>query len=279
MSSAALHYTPGGSPAMRPGEAPGAVRAEGRRVRDLVSPEEWHTRVELAACYRLVKRYGMSDMVYNHITAKVPGTSHFLINPFGMLYEEVNASCFYTIDLDANIVFQPDTPYGLNRAGFMIHSAVHGARPDINCVLHTHTRAGMAVSCMKDGLLPFTQTSMRFYGVLGYHDYEVPATQVSERERLARDLGPHWALVLRNHGLVTCGRSIGAAFNLMYWLEQACKVQVDVLSSGVPYTLPSPELASRMAARYHPDGPMPFGDMEWPALLREIERHDPMFKE
>ena len=248
-------------------------------VRHRVSAEQWQVRTDLAACYRLIARYGMSDLIYNHITAKVPGSDgHFLINPFGLLYTEIDASCFYTLDLDGKIVDQPDTDFPVNQAGFVIHSAVHAARSDLHCVMHTHTRAGMAVSAMKEGLLPLTQTAMRFYNAIGYHDYEVPTADLSERERLALDLGPHSAIILRNHGLVACGRTIADTFNLMYWLESACKVQVDVMASGATMNLPSHDLASRMAQRYSPDGSINFAPMEWPALLRQLDREDPSYK-
>ena len=250
------------------------------RMQDRVDEAEWQTRVELAACYRLIARHGMSDLIYNHITAKVPGSAgHFLINPFGLLYTEITASNLYKIDLDGNVVLKPDTPYGVNRAGFLIHSAIHGARPDIACVMHTHTRAGMAVAAMQEGLLPLTQTAMRFYGAIGYHDYEVPTADIAERERIAADLGPHYAMVMRNHGLIGCGRSIPDAFNLMYWLESACQVQVDVLASGATPVMPTPALAATMAHRYSPDGPMQFSRMEWPALVRQLDREDPSFRQ
>jgi ribulose-5-phosphate 4-epimerase/fuculose-1-phosphate aldolase len=252
----------------------------GNAIRDRVDEKEWAARVELAACYRLIARFGMSDLIYNHITAKVPGSDgHFLINPFGLLYAEITASSLYKIDLDGNVMLKPDTPYGLNRAGYLIHSAVHGARPEIACVMHTHTRAGMAVSVMKEGLLPLTQTAMRFYGAIGYHDYEVPTVDMTERDRLARDLGPHYAMILRNHGLLACGRSVAEAFNVMYWLEQACKVQVDVMASGAEKVMPSRELAEQMAERYSPHGKMSFGELEWPALLRLLDREDPSFRD
>ncbi len=256
--------------------------ASPRSLRNEVSPEEWEARVNLAACYRLVAKYGMSDLIYNHITAKVPGSQgrHFLINPFGMLYEEITASSLYKIDLDGKVVLQPETPYGINEAGYLIHSAVHAARPEWACVLHTHTRAGMAVSAMREGLLPLTQTAMRFFEAVGYHDYEEPVSDLSERDRIARDLGPHSVLVLRNHGLLACGRTIGAAFNTMYWLENACKAQVDVFASGREFTLPPLELARRMARRYGPGGETKaeFGTLEWPALLRQLDRLDSSYR-
>ncbi len=185
-------------------------------MRDRVTEAEWATRVELAACYRLVARYGMADLIYNHITARVPGEEgHFLINPFGFLYEEITASCLFKIDLDGRVVERPDLPYEVNRAGFVIHSAVHAARHDVDCVIHTHTRAGMAVSVMECGLLPATQGALRFHDRLAYHDFEGPAVDEGERERLVSDLGSCDAMVLRNHGLLTCGRSVAEAFLLM----------------------------------------------------------------
>jgi ribulose-5-phosphate 4-epimerase/fuculose-1-phosphate aldolase len=248
-----------------------------------ISDAEWKVRTDLAACYRLVARYGMSDLIYNHITAKVPGRDgQFLINPFGLLYTEITASCFYTLDWDGKVVRQPDSAFGvtfgINRAGFLIHSAIHKARPDLTCVMHTHTRAGVAVSAMNEGLLPLTQTAMRFYNAIGYHDYEVPTADVSERERIAADLGPNHALILRNHGLIACGTSVQGAWNLMYWLESACKVQVDVLGGGATPKLPSHELATQMASRYRPDGGVNFAELEWPALLRQLDRDDPSYK-
>lgn len=247
-------------------------------VRRRVTDAEWQVRLDLAACYRLVARYGMGDLIYNHITAKVPGREgQFLINPFGLLYSEITASCFYTLDHDGRIVDQPDTPFPVNQAGFVIHSAIHRAREDLHCVMHTHTRAGMAVSTLQDGLLPLTQTAMRFHGAIGYHDYEVPTADISERERLARDLGTHNALVLRNHGLVACGASVAEAFSLMYWLETACKVQVDALAMGLPLVHPDPALAERMARRYCPQSShaRKFADLEWQALRRLLDREDP----
>lgn len=251
-------------------------------VRDRVPDAEWQVRVDLAASYRLMARYGMSDLIYNHITAKVPGREgQFLINPFGMLYPEITASCFYTLDYDGRIVDKPDTPFAVNQAGFVIHSAIHKARPDLHCVMHTHTRAGMTVSTLKEGLLPLTQTAMRFYEAIGYHDYEVPTADISERERLAQDLGQHNAIVLRNHGLVACGASVAEAFNLMYWLETACKVQVDALSLGRELVLPSHELATRMAHRYAPQGSnaQKFAHLEWQALRRQLDREDPGYRD
>lgn len=248
-------------------------------VRDTVSAAEWNVRVNLAAAYRLVAAYGMSDLVYNHITARVPGKNdHFLINQYGLLYAEMTASSFYKIDLEGNVIHAPDGDYGVNEAGYVIHSAVHGARHDVECVIHTHTRAGAAVSAMKCGLLPLTQHAMRFYGKVSYHDYEGVAIDTEERARLVADLGSNDALILRNHGLLTCGRSIGEAFNMMYWLELACKSQVDALSSGAELILPSAEVAAKTANLYAPGVRRTFGEMEWAAMRRQLDRIDPSYQ-
>jgi ribulose-5-phosphate 4-epimerase/fuculose-1-phosphate aldolase len=172
-------------------------------IRDETSPEEWQARLDLAACYRLVDAYGMTDMIYNHITLRIPGTEHLLINLYGLLYKEITATSLAKIDVEGNILWKPDTDYGINRSGFVIHGAIHKARPDVAAVIHTHTRAGMAVASMRCGLLPLTQTATRFIGHIGYHDYEGPAVDLSERERIVADLGPHDALIIRNHGLLT----------------------------------------------------------------------------
>src|ERR1043166_5256593 len=183
-----------------------------KSVRDAVSPAEWQTRVDLAACYRLMDCYDMTDLIYNHITARIPGTEdHLLINLYGLLYREITASSLVKIDVEGNILQKPDTDYSINKSGYVIHGAIHKARPDVACIIHTHTRAGMVVAAMKCGLLPLSQTSIRFSGHIGYHDYEGPAVDLAERERLVADLGPHDAMVMRNHGLLTCGATIQQA--------------------------------------------------------------------
>ncbi len=197
-----------------------------KSVRGSVSAAEWQTRVDLAACYRLMDCYGMTDLIYNHITARIPGTEHLLINLYGLLYKEITASSLVKIDVEGNIIAKPDTDYSLNKSGYVIHGAIHKARADVACIIHTHTRAGMAVAAMQCGLLPLSQTSIRFVGHIGYHDYEGPAVDLAERERLVADLGAHDAMVLRNHGLLTCGATIQQAFNTMYQLEMSCRAQV-----------------------------------------------------
>jgi ribulose-5-phosphate 4-epimerase/fuculose-1-phosphate aldolase len=245
------------------------TNASFRSIREEVSPEEWQTRVDLAACYRLVDRYGMTDMIYNHITARVPGPEHhLLINLYGLTYREITASSLVKIDLDGEILWKPETDYGINKSGYVIHGCIHRARKDVGCVIHTHTSAGMAVSAMKCGLLPLTQTSIRFVGHLGYHDYEGPATDLDERERLVRDLGPHDAMILRSHGLLTCGPTIQQAFNTMYQLEMSCRAQVDAMAARTELLMPSAQILEKTAHLYRPGTRRPYGILEWPAMLR-----------
>jgi ribulose-5-phosphate 4-epimerase/fuculose-1-phosphate aldolase len=247
-----------------------------RSIRDEVSPEEWQVRVDLAACYRLVDYYGMTDLTYNHITARVPGPQHeqrhhILINLYGLTYKEITASSFAKIDLDGELVWKPDTDYYVNRAGYVIHGCIHRARKDVTCVLHTHTRAGMAVAAMKCGLLPISQTSIRFEGHIGYHDYEGPAIELAERERLVANLGPHEAMILRNHGLLTCGATIPQAFNTMYQLELSCRAQVDAMAARTELVMPPREVLEKTAHLYQPGTRRPYGVLEWPAMLRLLE--------
>jgi len=241
-----------------------------KSIRDDVSPEEWQTRLDLAACYRLVDQYEMTDLIYNHITARIPGTEHLLINLYGLVYKEITASSLVKIDVEGKIIWKPDTDYGLNVSGYVIHGAIHKARPDAKCVLHTHTRAGMAVSAMKCGVLPLTQTSIRFNGHIGYHEYEGPAIDKDERERIVEDLGPHNALVMRNHGLLTCGPSIQEAFNTMYQLEMSCRSQVDAMSARTDLTMPGENVLAHTAHLYQPGTRRPYGVLEWPAMLRVL---------
>jgi ribulose-5-phosphate 4-epimerase/fuculose-1-phosphate aldolase len=238
-------------------------------IRGAVSAEEWQARVELAACYRLVDTFGMTDLIYNHITARIPGgDDHLLINLYGLVYREITASSLVKIDLDGTILWQPDTDYGINKSGYVIHGAIHQARPDVACVIHTHTRAGMAVAAMKCGLLPLTQTSMRFVGHLASHDYEGPAIDLDERLRLVRDLGAHDAMILRSHGLLTCGATIQQAFNTMYQLELSCRAQVDAMAARTELVIPSDNVLAHTAHLYQPGTRRPYGVLEWPSMLR-----------
>jgi ribulose-5-phosphate 4-epimerase/fuculose-1-phosphate aldolase len=208
-------------------------------------------------------------MIYNHITARLPGPEHhLLINLYGLTYREITASSLVKIDLDGEILWKPETDYGINKSGYVIHGCIHRARKEVGCVIHTHTPAGMAVSAMKCGLLPLTQTSIRFVGHIGYHDYEGPATDLDERERLVRDLGPHDAMILRSHGLLTCGPTIQQAFNTMYQLEMSCRAQVDAMAARTELVMPSAQILEKTAHLYQPGTRRPYGILEWPAMLR-----------
>ena len=245
-------------------------------VRELVSSEEWEVRVNLAACYRLMSEFDMVEMVANHISARVPGTENeFLINPYGMLYEEMTASSMIRIDIEGNELFNA-TDYGVNKAGYVIHSAIHKARHDVDCVIHTHTLAGMAVSAMKSGILPLAQSAMRFVDI-AYHDYEGPAIREDERERLVQNLGDREAMVLRNHGLLTVAPSIPEAFNNIYRLERTCQLQVMALSCNTELQLPPQEVVNYTNKMLMPGVRRRFGKMEWPSLLRKLDRVDPSY--
>jgi ribulose-5-phosphate 4-epimerase/fuculose-1-phosphate aldolase len=236
------------------------------------SAAEWDTRVELAACYRLVAHYRMTDLIYTHISARVPDhADQFLLNPYGLMFDEITASSLVKIDLDGKVV--EDTPYHVNAAGFTIHSAIHAARHDVACVLHTHTRAGIAVSCQKQGLLPLNQISLQFHDRLAYHDYEGIALDHDERPRLVADLGDKRAMILRNHGLLTAGRSIPEAFSLMFYLERACEIQVAAQAGGAELVMPSPATREKTALQYE-SGDDPSGGLEWAAQLRLLDRLD-----
>jgi ribulose-5-phosphate 4-epimerase/fuculose-1-phosphate aldolase len=253
-----------------------AIRSN-RPVRDQVSKEEWEMRVNLAACYRLMAEFGMVEMIANHISARVPGAhDEFLINPYGMLYEEMTASSMIRIDLEGNILFNA-TDYGINQAGYVIHSAVHAARHDVECIIHTHTLAGMAVSAMKCGILPIAQTSMRFTDI-AYHDYEGVALRLDERERLVKALGDREAMVLRNHGLLTVAPSIPECFNNMFRLERACQLQVMALSCNTEIQLPPKEVVDYTRHQMSPGTRRRWGLLEWPALLRKLDKADPSYK-
>ncbi|MDA8574075.1 class II aldolase/adducin family protein [Alphaproteobacteria bacterium] len=246
-------------------------------LQDQVSADEWAIRVDLACLYRLAAFFGWTDSIYTHISARVPGPEdHFLLNPYGFLFEEVTASSLVKIDTDGRPVL--DTPFDVNEAGFTIHSAVHMARPDVLCVAHTHTRAGMAVSAQKDGLLPITQNSMMFYGDhLAYHDYEGIALDLDERQRLEADLGQKFVMILRNHGLLVCGRSVGEAFELLHGLEHACDAQIAAQAGGGELILPAADVCAHTADQFWgaPSPEARFGGRAWPAMRRMIDRHNP----
>ena len=247
-------------------------------VRERVSTEEWAKRVDLAAAYRLVNLYGMDEMIANHISTRVPGEDNaFLINPYGLLYDQMHASCFVKIDLEGNILFNP-TELGINRAGFVIHSAIHRAHHQVDCVIHTHSIAGMAVSAMKCGLLPLAQTSMRFVHI-AYHDYEGVVLDIHEQARLLANMGDHEAMILRNHGLLAVGASIAEAFNNIYRLERACQVQIAALSCNTELSIPSPDVLEATTHLYKPGVRRRFGVLEWPALLAKLDKLDPSYRD
>ncbi len=250
-------------------------------MKDRCSAQEWKTRIDLAACYRLVAHYGMSDMMANHISARVPGEDEaFLINAYGMLYEEVTASSLIKIDVQGNILARPDfgdLNYGVNKAGYVIHGAIHRARHELACVIHTHTWSGMAVSALECGLLPITQTAMRFLRI-GYHDYQGVVLDSKEEASLLRDLGDGEALILRNHGLLTVGKTIGEAFNWMHRLELACRSQLAAMATGAKLHGVPPTVLEETFMNYQPQTRRPYGVMEWPALLRKLDRMDPSFR-
>jgi ribulose-5-phosphate 4-epimerase/fuculose-1-phosphate aldolase len=238
-----------------------------------VSAEEWQTRVELAACYRLVAHFGWSDLVFTHITARVPGArNEFLINPYGMLFDEVTASSLVKIDLAGNKL--DESPFPVNPAGFVIHSAVHSARHDAQCVLHVHSLNGVAVSAQKEGVLPISQQSMFVVASLAYHDYEGVALNDEEKPRLVADLGDKTFLMLRNHGLLTVGATIPDAFLAMYVFEAACTIQIRAQSGGKELISIAPALISTAQAQSAAVTRSLGGKLVWPGLLRTLDRID-----
>lgn len=239
-----------------------------------VSDEEWQLRCDLAACYRLVAAYGWSDLVFTHISVRLPGPEHhFLINPYGLMFDEITASSLIRIDADCNVI--GESPFPVNPAGFVIHSATHEAREDAQCVLHTHTRAGVAVSAQRDGVLPISQQSTFVLASLAYHDYEGVAFRPDEKPRLQADLGQANFLMLRNHGLLTCGRSIADAFLHMYVFESACQIQLAAQAGGSELIAVDPRIVAGVAEAMRVQTGGLGGAFVWPALLRKAERLDP----
>jgi ribulose-5-phosphate 4-epimerase/fuculose-1-phosphate aldolase len=248
-------------------------------LRDKVSPEEWAARVDLAACYRLVAHFGWEDLVFTHITARVPGTEdQFLINPYGMFFDEITASSLVKVDQQGNKL--EESPFPVNPAGFVIHSAIHAARHDARYVLHTHTLNGVAVSTQRAGLLPISQHAIFVLASLGYHDFEGPALNDDEKPRLVADLGDKTSLILRNHGLLTVGETAAEAFVAMYYLETSCAIQVRAQSGGGEL-IPVPKEVidhayAQVAAATRPRGSR--GALVWPGLLRRIDRIDTSYR-
>jgi ribulose-5-phosphate 4-epimerase/fuculose-1-phosphate aldolase len=246
-------------------------------LKDAVSAAEWQVRVDLAACYRLVAVYGWSDLIFTHISARVPGPEHhFLINPYGMMFDEITASSLVKVDQKGNKVIE--SPFPVNPAGFVIHSAVHEARDDIQCVLHTHTRAGVAVSAQKCGVLPISQQSTFVLASLAYHDYEGVAFRDEEKPRLQADLGDRNFLMLRNHGLLTAGRTIADAFLAMYIFESACQIQISAQAGG-ELTSVHPQIVSGVAQAMKVQTDGLGAAFVWPSLLRKLERVDTGYKD
>jgi ribulose-5-phosphate 4-epimerase/fuculose-1-phosphate aldolase len=250
-------------------------------LKEVVSAEEWALRCDLAACYRLVAAYGWSDLVFTHISAKLPdsvsgGEHHFLINPYGLMFDEITASSLVKVDMACNKLHE--SPFPVNPAGFVIHSAVHEARPEAQCVLHTHTRAGVAVSAQKHGILPISQQSTFVLASLAYHAYEGVAFRPDEKPRLQADLGAANYLVLRNHGLLTVGRSIADAFLSMYTFENTCRIQIDALAGGSELTQVDPRILAGMADVMRVATAGQGAQIAWPALLRKLERMDPSYR-
>ena len=252
-----------------------------KSLKGKVSAAEWQARVDCACAYRLVRHYGMDDMIYNHISARVPGSEQFLLNPFGLLYEEICASALIKVNLKGEVLWQPDWPKGLNYtfnlAGYVIHGAIHEARPDVQCIIHTHSLAGMAVASLERGLLPMTQTAMRFAKV-AYHDYEGVVLEMDERKRLLANLGDADVMLLRNHGLLAAGSSVAEAFNNLYRLERACRSQLLAQGANDRMILPPAPVIEKTNHLYRPQVRRPMGVLEWPAMRRLADRLDPSYK-
>ena len=243
-------------------------------LKEVVSAEEWQLRVDLAACYRLVAAYGWSDLVFTHVSARIPGPEHhFLINPYGLMFDEITASSL--VKIDQNCTKLSDSPFPVNPAGFTIHSCIHAARDDAGCVMHTHTRAGVAVSAQKAGVLPLSQQSTLILGSLAYHDYEGVALNPDEKPRLQANLGRANYLMLRNHGLLTVGKTIQEAFVNMYLFENTCRIQIDAQSGGAElnYIGAGPIAANANISKVATAGQG--SNLAWPALLRKLDRENP----
>ena len=247
-------------------------------VRDRVSKEEWQMRVDLAAAYQLAHLFRWTDLIYTHFSGRVPGTEDFLINPYGLMFDEITASSLVKIDWEGRILDDP-LGMGVNEAGFVIHSCVHKARPEVSCVMHTHTRAGVAVSAMKCGLLPISQHAMMVQAGIAYHDYEGIALYREEQERMARDLGGAKAMILRNHGLLALGRTVREAFEVMYYLDCACQIQVDACAGGLHNVQLMSEAAARTSTEQFNRSGRPAQHKDWPALLRMLDRRGVRYAE
>ncbi len=237
-----------------------------------ISDVEWQARCELAALYRMVAHFRMTDLIDTHITLRIPGPEHhFLINQYGVIFDRMRASDLVRIDQHGNVVDQANGERRVNAAGFVIHSAIHMARPDMHCVIHTHTAAGIAVSAQEHGLLPISQHALKFYGKLAYHQYEGIALSLDERERLIADLGTHKAMILRNHGLLAGGASVAEAFHEIHFLERACQAQIQALAGGSKLIYPSEEVCRHTASQFQRDESAQIISLSWNAALTLIE--------
>ena len=248
-------------------------------VKSQVSAAEWQTRVDLAACYRLVAMHGWDDLIFTHISAKVPGTEDFLINPYGLIFHEITASSLVKVDQAGNKLL--DSPYEINPAGYTIHSAIHEVRHDVTCVLHTHTAAGVAVSAQQQGVLPISQQSLFVLSSLAYHAYEGVALNHEEKARLQADLGENNFLMLHNHGLLTCGSTIADTFLMMFTFQRACDIQVLAQNGAAPLIVIEPQIlagAKAMVAAVTRSAQGMGGALAWPALLRKLDKDDPGFR-
>jgi ribulose-5-phosphate 4-epimerase/fuculose-1-phosphate aldolase len=245
-------------------------------LREVVSAEEWQLRVDLAACYRLVAHYGWSDLVFTHVSARLPGPEHhFLINPYGLMFDEITASSLVKVDQACNKII--DSPFPVNPAGFVIHSCIHEVREDAGCVLHTHSRAGVAVSAQKCGVLPISQQSTFVLASLGYHAYEGVALRDEEKSRLQADLGDKNFLLLRNHGLLTVGRTVPDAFLGMYTFENTCRIQIDAQGGG-ELVYVDPRVMQGLAQVLKTVTAGQGANIAWPALLRKLDKLDPSYR-
>jgi len=265
------------------GTMPGKNRGKAMTVHDkpadfITITTEQQIRLHLCAVYRLLAHFGMDDTIYTHVSARIPGEAAFLINPFGLMFEEITPRSLVKVDFEGTVL--DNNIYPANAAGFVIHGGILQRRPDLACVLHTHTRAGVALSCLEEGLLPLNQFAIEFHDSVGYHDYEGIAFELDEGPRLHRDLADNVALVLRNHGLLTVGHTIPAAFYFMYYLEQSARVQMDVLGSGHPFAVVASDILARTDTQFTSRREAAkAGHRMWPAMLRLLDRHYPGWSE
>ena len=252
-----------------------------KSLKGKVSAAEWEARVDCACAYRLVRLFGMDDLIYNHISARIPGTEDFLLNPFGLMYDEMCASSLIKVNLAGEVLWEPEFPKGLgykfNPAGFVIHGAIHEAKPELHCVIHTHSLAGMAVASLKQGLLPMTQTAMRFEKI-GYHDYEGVVLDNEERGRLLANLGDCEVMLLRNHGVLAVGKTVAEGFNNIYRIERACRTQLMAQNGADEIVLPGRAVIEKTNHMYRPGTRRTYGLLEWPAMRRLADRIDSSYR-